>query len=791
MRGRAKFKFVRLGGLLAAVGLGVVLRVYIAVRLFGTTFDTATVGLMALNILGGERPLLYYGQSYMGAFEAYVAALLFALFGVSTTVLAMAPILFAVGWILGMFVLFQTILGMRAGLAAAFCTAGAGWYALWFSLGSYGGYAAVFCIGTWWLVLCARIARGRLSLRAEWGHALGLGVLGALGLWTNLQVLPYFATGLLVLCRRFVRSPSRRGLALRIAVALALGALGFVPAFLSGFERSGETLLLGIPSFGAVRFNLRVLLERCVPRLFLWPLWGERAAPLAVSVTVGAFYGLAACMAGWAVWRRWTRTKRGDVMIPVLFAVVFLALYLPHPRARLGAVRYLVPLHTTLTALVFAAVFGVPARRWRNLGMLLLGLWLCYNVGCAWLLVRQRAPDTARIRAARQRVVAGAEAAGLKHVLIVGSILDGHEGQVFSFYSHGRVRFISSFDERHGPSARSADRDDGAGLLCKPQHLDRLRYGLNAAGVAQFRSTADAWRPILYDFACPHSKRRAVPLDAVRVETTASIEGSGVSVVDQCESSGVSASFAADGALTLDLGAARRMDGLWMTPSGGARLPDSFVVETSADGEHYTQVRDVTGKALPAYVSGNRVYVLGYFVRRDVRFEPVPARWLRLRFLPVARKGTWQIGELRVFAHEGPAGAVQEQELDRLSGAIDRASLDFVVCDRWLSARLNERLAPRGGRSRAYPTYNPVCDPRSDRSRAVVPRAGLGVVVDRALRMETERLIAETFAGDTRAVGVTDFEHYTLFSFGPDVPAHAAGPRRETLVWNGHLLLRP
>ena len=70
------------------------LRMNLAVKAFFSTFDTSTVGLMALRILKeGERPLFYYGQDYMGALEAYGAALLFALFGPTTTVLSLLVVI--------------------------------------------------------------------------------------------------------------------------------------------------------------------------------------------------------------------------------------------------------------------------------------------------------------------------------------------------------------------------------------------------------------------------------------------------------------------------------------------------------------------------------------------------------------------------------------------------------------------------------------------------------------------------------------------------------------------------
>ena len=55
--------------------------------------DEAVIGLMARHILHGDRPTFFWGQNYMGPFEAYFAALLFALFGSSTFVLGLSALL--------------------------------------------------------------------------------------------------------------------------------------------------------------------------------------------------------------------------------------------------------------------------------------------------------------------------------------------------------------------------------------------------------------------------------------------------------------------------------------------------------------------------------------------------------------------------------------------------------------------------------------------------------------------------------------------------------------------------
>lgn len=65
-----------------------IIRVWLAVRTHGTLDgDEALLGIQAEHILQGERPLYFYGIPYFGSLEAYVAALIFAIFGPSVAAL--------------------------------------------------------------------------------------------------------------------------------------------------------------------------------------------------------------------------------------------------------------------------------------------------------------------------------------------------------------------------------------------------------------------------------------------------------------------------------------------------------------------------------------------------------------------------------------------------------------------------------------------------------------------------------------------------------------------------------
>ena len=79
----------------AIITFAIVLRIILASQNWPpTNSDEGTMGLMARHIAyGGEYPIVFYGQNYMGALEAYIAAAMFHLFGPSLFTLRLSVIL--------------------------------------------------------------------------------------------------------------------------------------------------------------------------------------------------------------------------------------------------------------------------------------------------------------------------------------------------------------------------------------------------------------------------------------------------------------------------------------------------------------------------------------------------------------------------------------------------------------------------------------------------------------------------------------------------------------------------
>ena len=245
---------------------------------FAIESDEAVIGLMAKHI--GELrefPVWYYGQEYMGALEAYVAAPFVKLFGSNAVSLKLTALAFALvfAWASALFA--QQVFGKRPALffTLAYLVAGPLILTLW-TVKLRGGFVSTLAIGQLVLLLALRLGTRGASVRG----AGALGLLAGLGVWMNPLVAPFLgAAGLFLVGRR-------QFIARRAAVAACLGGalLGSAPFWIYNLRHSWGTfrVLLGGEGNFDVGKHLVTTFEDHLPVLLgVLPPWPpERAVPL-------------------------------------------------------------------------------------------------------------------------------------------------------------------------------------------------------------------------------------------------------------------------------------------------------------------------------------------------------------------------------------------------------------------------------------------------------------------------------------------------------------------------------
>lgn len=193
--------------------------------------DEATMGLMAMHIQHGERPIFFYGQNYMGVLEAYIAAPLFSLFGASPFSLRLGLIFLFTAFLITMYLLVRTLYSKNFALCTVILLSLGSNAVLSRELSAIGGYvetllfaALSFLLATW-----LALPQAKITKRAQIWRYLGYGAWGliiGLGIWSDLLILPFALISGLVLFILCWREMSRGGMLL-LLLFFMLGSMPF------------------------------------------------------------------------------------------------------------------------------------------------------------------------------------------------------------------------------------------------------------------------------------------------------------------------------------------------------------------------------------------------------------------------------------------------------------------------------------------------------------------------------------------------------------------------------------
>jgi 4-amino-4-deoxy-L-arabinose transferase-like glycosyltransferase len=149
--------------------------------------DEAVVGLMARHILEGERPIFFYGQSYMGSLDAILISVGFSIFGQSVWVIRLVQGLLYLCLLLTTVLLgreaFKSIpIGVLAALVLVVPTVNVTLY----TTATLGGYNEALLIGNILMLQGVRFAK---KPGAGWFFIFGL--VAGMGLWVNALTLVF------------------------------------------------------------------------------------------------------------------------------------------------------------------------------------------------------------------------------------------------------------------------------------------------------------------------------------------------------------------------------------------------------------------------------------------------------------------------------------------------------------------------------------------------------------------------------------------------------------------------
>src|SRR5579859_2397710 len=207
--------------------------------------DEGTMGLMGMHIaFRGEHPIFFYGQGYMGAGEAYLAALFFQFFGVSSFTLRLGLILIYTIFLVTMYLLTSLLYSKKLALFTLALLALGSNALLTRELVAVGGdpetlmCGAIIMLLTAWLTLTSQ---PNTSQRNQWRRLLAYSVWGltaGFALFSHMLSLPLILLGgliLLLFCWRDLLSLAP----ILLLVALFIGAYPIISYNLSAPPNRG------------------------------------------------------------------------------------------------------------------------------------------------------------------------------------------------------------------------------------------------------------------------------------------------------------------------------------------------------------------------------------------------------------------------------------------------------------------------------------------------------------------------------------------------------------------------
>jgi hypothetical protein len=376
--------------------------------------EEGTFGVEALHIAyRGQFPIFMYGQDYMGTIEAYVAAVLFHIFGVSWFTLRLSMVLLFALFLSCLYFLAKLLYSPKLALVTLALLCFGSFDMLLPEMMVLGGAIETLCFGTLLLLLATHLALnsgqaltpGKRWLRfagfAAWGCCAGL------GLWSHLLVAPFvLVSGLFLLffCRKEILSLA--------PVTLLIGlCVGLLPYIIYNIQAppGHDTLstFFHIYNMGASTSHsgLYFLIKQCVgtiffslptitgmnalydPRPLPLPYFSSTRAPILHILAEGGWslgylllLALALSMAGWGLWQlrkqhagkssAWSSKERQMVVIysaqlMLLFsAVLTIALFVhsADSASRPWSTRYMIGLLVATPALLWPLWNGINSH---------------------------------------------------------------------------------------------------------------------------------------------------------------------------------------------------------------------------------------------------------------------------------------------------------------------------------------------------------------------------------------------------------------------------------------------
>jgi hypothetical protein len=667
-------------------------------------FDETTVGLMGRHVLGGEFPVFFWGQAFMGAAEAYLHALVFATAGASVAALRLWPVLLSLLHA-GLAGLLAARLVGQGRVAAVLALLPAPFLLKW-SHDARLHYDLVLVLTPLLLLLALEAAGPARASAARTRTLLVLAAVAGLACWVNLLLGVVAGTvalglGLALASRR----PDLHPLVLLAPVALLAGSL---PVWLvaAGHGRPPVATVPLAPT-GLLLRHAGDLLARGLPIVAGVPapiLDGPGGTLAAVGAVI--LFGLAVT----ATLGPGRADRIGRLLVGLVLAGNIGAVLLTVHGGNLATEdpRYLLAVLALWPVLLAGLVARIGGRREAAaaaatvalVGLQLAAVWMehpALRSRDAW--AARRGEIRARARAVEDLV---ATAPGFLYT---------HDPDLVTFASGERVVVSHLYLDSSPRLARRVDGAPRVGYLGTGP--PGLADSLAAAGI-RFTRHPTPLGPLWTDFSLdPVTYREVTP------EGWAATASEPDSLPAHAVDRDAATAWRSRGGrhdrlwLQIDLGRAHPIGMVAWLPGSYREVPSGFRLETSGDGIAWTSAQEVPVYAGPLYWSHAHPMGRVRWGRVEVRFPARAARHLRLTHRGDDPRHPWSIRELHVYAAEAGAAPLPG-DLAPVLDALRQAGVTRAYADHGLGAALAEAaggalsVAPANVRVDAIGTVPPI-----------------------------------------------------------------------------------
>jgi hypothetical protein len=632
--------------------------------------DEAWPGLMAMHMLKGEFPIVYWGQSYMGTQESIFQAGTIALLGPTLFAVRVYVLLMGLLFLLASWQLARRIGGASAGVTLlALLVIPPPYLAMNGALIPPDNYLACTTLGSFALVLIHDLAF-RPDEPRRLAKFVALGFLLGFAFWLHILMISYIGVAGLILFLRdkllFLRREAWAGGAAFVVGSLPLLVYNVIHHGAT-FRDVGQTTswhnsweLLHIACTGTLQFLLGLKVM----------LYGDSehftSLPLALAWAIGLIWIVALL---WALCSRWKMFARlpllslknsdGVILLAALAGAVIFT-FCRSSRSGWKDVRYLLPIMSALPVLLALGLDQLRAKSRWLFGVLLALLVIGQGWGVALLVRNWRDPQVL------------AKNLELPDSRPLHQWLQTHGiNRVYAHYwiayrctyeAAEKIIFGEPYNERFPRRANDVkfkDVLDAATNVAYVAH-PTLRFfpgdfdvSLKNIG-AQFKKEAVGDFFIYHDFVPPYGRVELVELPRHGWQVAASLKSQAAAHVldgklDTSWDSGVAQQK--DMTFALDFGAPQKVCLLRCELGKDfTDAPGAFRLEASEDGTAWRSIQDSTEQGSMLFWENGQPRFNVYGDHFTVAFAPLTTRHLRLVLTAANRRAWWSLAELRAFA---------------------------------------------------------------------------------------------------------------------------------------------